>query len=79
MSTQVPLPDAVDVAGPAMSTEEPTLRDVLSAVTSCKIAITALTTQIKQVKIKVNLLWHDMQNLCDRTADLEGRMSNVED
>lgn len=42
-------------------------------------AITALTSEIKEVKMEINLVRHDMQKLRDRTAALEDRMKNVED
>ena len=51
VSTQAPLPTTTEEPGPSGPTAEPTLRDVLSAVTSCKVAITALTTEIKGVKL----------------------------
>lgn len=57
---------------------EPTLRDIIAAITSCNTAITVLTSEIKGVKLEFNLVRHDMQKRRDRTAALEGRMSNVE-
>lgn len=43
------------------------------------MSITTLTTEIKGVKLELNLVRQDMQKLRDRTAALEDRVSNVED
>lgn len=79
VSSQAPLPAIMHTDSPAEHATEPTLRDILSAVTSCNTAITALTTEIKGVKQEINLVRHDMQKLRDHTTALEGRLSNVED
>lgn len=78
VSTKAPIPAAMSTVSPAELATEPTLQDILSAVTSCNTAITALTTEIKVIKLKINLVRHDMQKLCDHTTALEGRLSNVE-
>lgn len=79
VSMQAPIPAETISASHAETAPEPTIRDIIVAITSCNTAITALTPEIKGVKLEVNLVRHDMQKLHDRTAALEGRMSNVED
>lgn len=62
-----------------MSTEDPqpTLREILAAVTSCNITLTTLTTEIKVVKLELMLVRQAMQKLKGRTAALEGRKSTL--
>lgn len=65
---------------PAMDTEEPepTLRNILMAVTSCNTSITVLTDEIKGVKAEISFVRQDMQKLRERTSALEGRVSTLE-
>lgn len=58
---------------------EPTPRDILLTVTSCKFAITELTSEIKGVKTEIAFIRHDMQKLRDHTTALEGHLSTLED
>lgn len=58
---------------------EPTLRDILAAVTSCSFSIKALMGEVKGMKGEISLIGHDMQKLQERTSTLEGRLSTLED
>lgn len=58
---------------------EPTLWEILAAVTSCNHTLHSLTSEIKGVKFKITLVRQDMQKLRDCTVALEGRVSMIED
>lgn len=65
---------SLDTEGP-----EPTLRDIMSDVTSCNLSISVLADELKEVKAEISYLRQDMQKLRDRTSALDGRVSTVED
>lgn len=58
---------------------EPTLREIFAAVTSCNTNLSNLTTELMGEKIELTLVRQDMKKLINRTAALEGCMSNTED
>lgn len=51
---------------------EPTLRDILSVITSCNHSINTLEAEM-------SFLHQDIQKLSDHTAAIEGRISTIED
>lgn len=60
----------------AVEGEEPSLREVLQAVNSCKSSLFKMTEQIGVIREEINFLRHDVQKW---KAALERRMSSVED
>lgn len=78
--SNLPMPQRSHKAHTASSPEqEPTLRDIFSAVTSCNLSITALASEVKGMKTEMSFLRQDMQKLKDRTSAIEGRISIIED
>lgn len=59
--------------------KEPTLKDVFQAVNACKFSLGELCDQLKGVKEELLLVRHDLQKTAERTAALEGRISQLED
>lgn len=51
---------------------EPTLRDILSAVTSCNLSFTVLATEVKGMKAQISFIRQDMQKLRDHTSAIRG-------
>lgn len=70
-----------DTQTPSMPVDntEPTLRDILSAVTVCNKSISHLTDEVKGVKAEISYVRQDMQKLRERTAAIESRVSVMED
>lgn len=58
------------------SEEEPTLKDVFQAVNACRLSLGELSDQVKE---DVLLVRQDLQKVAERTAVLEGRISQMED
>lgn len=63
----------------AVPDPEPTLRDILWAVTICNSSIAALTREVKGIKVEISLVRQDMQKLKERTSVVEGLFSTLED
>lgn len=61
VSNAAPTDTASALEGHELNTPEPTLRDIFTAVTSCNISLTSLTSEIKGVKLELNLVRQDMQ------------------
>lgn len=60
-------------------TVEPTLKDVLCAVNSCKASLSDLCDQLKGLKEELITVNQDLQRTIARTSTLEERLSQVED
>lgn len=58
---------------------EPTLRDILAAVTVCNSSITNLAGEVKSMKMEISFVHQDMQKLHECTSAVEGRISTLED
>lgn len=58
---------------------EPTLRDILAAVTACNSSITNLAGEVKRMKMEMPFVRQDMQKLRERTSAVEERVSTLED
>lgn len=63
----------------ASTDPEPTLRDILAAVTTCNTSIADLTGEVKGMKMERTLVGQDMQKLRERTSALEGHLSTLDD
>lgn len=51
-------------SSPDAEEPEPTLHDILSAVTACNMSISALTDELKGVKAEISFVRHDGTHLC---------------
>lgn len=59
--------------------EEPSLKDILLAINNCKASLFELSDQFKGIRNDFFSLRQEVQEVCGRTAVLEGRISQVED
>lgn len=59
--------------------EEPTLKDVLAAVTKCNSALAHLSVQVGSMQEQLSFVRHDIQKVNERTTAVEGRVSDIED
>lgn len=73
VSTPGLITEAADV------TPEPTLRDVLQAVTLCHASISSLTLQLGTLKEDIGLVRQDIRRVSERTTEVETRVSDLED
>lgn len=62
---------------------QPTLKEVLAAVQHCNTSLTAslniLSSQVGSIQEGLTILRHDVQKIRERTAALEGRVSEIGD
>lgn len=59
--------------------EEPTLKDVLAAVTKCNSALSNLSVQVGSMQEQISFVRHDIQRVTERTTAVEVRVSDLED
>lgn len=59
--------------------KEPSLKDILLAVSNCKTSLSDLSDQLRGIRDDLFSLKQDMQEVCAWTTVLEGRLSQVED
>lgn len=59
--------------------EEPSLREVLSALNTCKVSLFEMTDQLKSIKEDMSFLRHDLQKVDESATTLKGRDGLVED
>lgn len=62
-----------------ISEPEPTLKEVLSAVNSCKGSLSDLCNQLRGLKEELRSMSQELQKVAERTSILEERLSQVED
>lgn len=68
------------ILGPTTGAEkEPSLKDILLAVNNCKSSLSELSDQLKCIKEDLLFLREDVQEVCEWTFILEGRLGQVED
>lgn len=58
---------------------EPTLRDILTAITTCNSLIAALTGEVKGMKMEISLVRQNVQKLRGCTSALEGDLCTLKD
>lgn len=58
---------------------EPSIKDILQAINSCKFSIDEISPQLKTMQEELTLVRHDMQKVRGRMTALEGRVSTLED
>lgn len=68
-----------DHVQPPLHPDQPTLKDVLAAVHKCNDSLAALSTQVGSIQEGLGTLRHDVQKIRERTAALEGRVSEAAD
>uniref|UniRef100_A0A803KDP9 L1 transposable element RRM domain-containing protein n=1 Tax=Xenopus tropicalis TaxID=8364 RepID=A0A803KDP9_XENTR len=62
--------------GMVAETPEPSPSELLSAIIESR---TATTSQLEEIKVDISLLRHDLQNIRERTTEVETRVSTLED
>lgn len=68
-----------DLSASETSNLKPSLREVLMAVIGCKFTLTEMTDQLKSIKEEMAFFRPDLQNVCKRTSELKGRVSEIEE
>lgn len=58
---------------------EPTLKDVLLVVNTCKHSLGDLCDQMRGIKEELSLVRHELQKTVERITAAEGRISQIED
>lgn len=66
-------------ASPIHDTPEPTLADVMQAVTKCNHALSSLTVQFESFQEDIGHVRRDIQKVAERTTRIETRISDLED
>lgn len=59
--------------------EEPTLKDVFTAISSCNSALAGLSMQVGSMQEQLSLMRQDIQKVNERTTVVEGKVSDIED
>lgn len=62
-----------------ISTKEPTLSDVFTAVQACNNTLFSLTSQMLELKGDIAVIRQENQKICERTTVLENRVGVMED